>query len=269
MNLNPVFIYAALKIIKFDGSVWLYFNELVKNGVLKIFWNYNEWESNNTNILGWLTPSFGPLNFPLWFLRDLIVMVFLSPLIFYFVKYTRYYGIVLLGILYYFKIWFITPGFSIEAIFFFSLGAYFSIHDKNIIKSLQKGKVFWLLLAVITMIISTYYDASKMKDYFLPLYVLSGVITAVNITSFLLEHKRIRVTDTLAKASFFVYATHMILILDWTGRLFDFVFKPEAAAVLIIRYFSVPLLSVSICLCLYFLMKRIAPGILSILTGNR
>jgi surface polysaccharide O-acyltransferase-like enzyme len=272
-NLILIFIYAALKLKKMDGSIWTFFNDLYDNGLWRILWNYNEWGSTNTNILGWIIPSYGPYHLHLWFLRDLIIMVFFSPLVYYFAKYAKHYGIALLGILYYTKIGFVVPGFStgffLTAFFFFSLGAYFSIHGKNMVMSLRKGQVFWLLLAMVTMVLSTYYDGSKMKDYFSPFYELSGVITAVNISSFLMERGYIRVRKTLSKASFFIYATHGTLVLAWAGKLFDAIFRTESSLLMIIRYFTLPLLCVLICLGLYCLMKKLTPRVLSILTGNR
>jgi len=268
-NLIAILAYATMKIIKLDGSVWLFFNDLMDKGVLKVFWNYYEWGSSNTNILGQIIPYYGPFDIPLWFLRDLIVSVTLSPLIYYFVKKTKLYGIVLLGILYYTRIWFITPGFSITAFFFFSMGAYFSIHGKNMIIELRKYRICWLLVALITIIISTYFDGSKTNDYIFPVYVLSGVITIINAASFLLEREYIRVVDTLSKASFFIYAIHTILILDFTRVLFDHILKPQGSVILIIKYFTVPVISIFVSLCLYCLMKKIIPNILRILTGNR
>ncbi|MDR1895717.1 MAG: acyltransferase [Prevotellaceae bacterium] len=272
-NIIAVFIFATLKLIKMDGSIAIYLKDLYDNGLCRIFWNYSVWGEHETNMLGWLIPHYGPYLVPLWFLRDLIIMVFLSPLVYWFVKYTKYVGIILLGILYYTKIGFIIPGFStslfLTAAFFFCLGAYFSVHEKNMVVSLRKGKLFWLLLAIVTLVLSTYYDGSEMKKYFSPLYVLSGVITAVNISSFFIERKKIKVSDTLSKASFFIYATHGILILSWTGRLFDKIFQSESVIILLIRYICVPLICVGICLSIYCLMKRFTPKILSLLTGNR
>jgi surface polysaccharide O-acyltransferase-like enzyme len=272
-NLIPIFISATAKTIKMDGSIWIYFNGLYDKGLWRIFWNYCEWGSTDTNILGWLMPCYGPYLLPLWFLRDLIIMVFLTPLIYYFVKHTKLYGIILLGILYYTKIGFIISGFStslfLNALFFFSFGTYFSIHGKNIILSLRKGQLFWGLLAIVSMILSTYADGGELKKYFLPLYVLSGVITAVNITSFFMERNKLKVSDTLSKASFFVYVTHRILVLSLTRELFNKIFYPESAIALLIRYITVPFICVCICLGIYYLMKRFTPKTLSLLTGNR
>lgn len=72
----------------------------------------------------WKNPLFvfwtGPINLSLWFIRELIVMVVISPLIYLFVRYLRWWGVLGLGVLWAFKI---CP----EQVFFFSLGACLSI----------------------------------------------------------------------------------------------------------------------------------------------
>lgn len=271
-NLILVFIHAALNLVKMDGNSWLFFSDLYDNGLWKIFWNYNEWGSTNTNLLGWTIPSYGPYLLSLWFLRDLIVMVFLSPLIYYWIKYTKLYGIVLFGILYYTKIGFVIPGYGtgefLSALFFFSFGAYFSIFGKNMVVSLRKGQLFCLLLAIVSLILSTYYCGSGMEHYFVSIYVFSGVVTAVNITSYFMERGKLKVSDTLSKASFFIYIIHGIL-LDWLRRSFDKIFHPESAVFLLILYLIVPFICVFICLGIYCLMRKFTPKLQRVLTGNR
>ncbi|GHU71028.1 hypothetical protein FACS189413_12190 [Bacteroidia bacterium] len=272
-NLIPIMIDAAITLIKKDGNVLIFFNDLYDKGLWHIFWNCSEWAGTNTNVLGWPIPNYGPYLLPMWFLKELIVMVFLTPFIYYFIKYTKLYGILLVGIFYYTRIGFVMPGFStylfLLALFFFSLGAYFSIHGKNLVLSLRKGQYFWGLLAIISMVLSTIYDSREIREYFIPLYEISGVITAVNITSFFMERNQLKVSNYLSKASFFVYAIHAILILRWTIKLFDKVFNSENIIVLFIRYFSIPFICVCICMTIYYLMQRFTPKILNLLTGNR
>ena len=68
----------------------------------------------------WKDPLFvfwkGPINLSLWFIRELIVLVILSPLIYLLVRYTSWFGVLALGILWGFKI-------GPEPLFFFSAGA--------------------------------------------------------------------------------------------------------------------------------------------------
>ncbi len=68
----------------------------------------------------WRNPLFvfwtGPVNMSLWFIRELIVVVLLSPLIWFLLRYTRWWGVLALGVLWAFKI-------GPAPLFFFSAGA--------------------------------------------------------------------------------------------------------------------------------------------------
>jgi hypothetical protein len=250
-----------------------YIHELYDRGLWRIFWNCTEWGSTDTNIFGWANPCYGPYLLPLWFLRDLIIAVFLSPLVYYFVKYARMYGVVLLGILYYAQAGIAVAGYNINqlitALFFFSIGGYFSIYGKNMVISLRKGQLYWFLAAVVFLILSTFYDDSDMKKYFFPAYVISGVITTVNITSFLMERGKLKVYNTLSRASFFVYATHTIWVLSVARKLINFILPPDNMIILLIKFLVTPFLCAFLCVGIYLLMKRFVPKLLSILTGNR
>ena len=72
----------------------------------------------------WKDPFFvfwkGPVNLSLWFIRELIIVVILSPLVWLLVRYTRWFGVLVLGILWGCKI-------GPAPLFFFSLGAYFAM----------------------------------------------------------------------------------------------------------------------------------------------
>lgn len=68
----------------------------------------------------WKDPIFvfwtGPVNMSLWFIRELIVVVLLSPLVYLLVRYLSWWGVLALGVLWAFKI-------GPEPIFLFSAGA--------------------------------------------------------------------------------------------------------------------------------------------------
>lgn len=68
----------------------------------------------------WKDPVFvfwtGPVNMSLWFIRELILVVLVSPLIFLLVRYLRWWGVLALGVLWACKI-------GPAPLFFFSLGA--------------------------------------------------------------------------------------------------------------------------------------------------
>ena len=72
----------------------------------------------------WKEPLFvfwtGPINMSLWFIRELILVVVASPAVYLLVRYTRWWGVLALGLLWAFKI-------GPAPIFLFSIGAQESI----------------------------------------------------------------------------------------------------------------------------------------------
>ncbi|MCL1943606.1 MAG: acyltransferase [Candidatus Azobacteroides sp.] len=272
-NLSAIILSALPKILKADGSIYPFLSKLFENWY-RIFWNYTSWSAGNSNMIGLpLQPNFGPFVLHLWFLRDLIIMVFISPIVYYMVKHTKIWGLIILGLFYYTKIWVEIPGYSarlfLTAFFFFSIGAFFSINRKNIVVSLRKYQIIWLIISLITMILNTYFYGTIHSKFFSPVFILSGVISAVNITSYFMEHGKLQVRETLSKASFFIYCAHGILILGFTYRAFMKILGTNNTLSLLITYFTVPFVCAGIILCIYRLMKRFTPRLLSLFTGNR
>lgn len=82
-NLIPIIFFTIILLTKYIISG---FNNIddIKNYFLslnwRIFWDWNIWNLERTNIRGMITPSSGPINLPLWFLRDLIVMIIITRL---------------------------------------------------------------------------------------------------------------------------------------------------------------------------------------------
>lgn len=74
-----------------------------------------------------------PINYPLWFIRDLMVLVVFSPLVYAMVRYLRQYALALLGFLWLIYDGASSPGLSPTAWFFFSLGAFYSVHRRNFV----------------------------------------------------------------------------------------------------------------------------------------
>lgn len=267
-NIIPVIVYTLFRILKYNNNGWEYLQEVFSHGFFSIFWDYHTW-GKGENILGWATASYGPFNLPLWFLRDLIVVTLLSPLVYYFVKYTKFYGILFLSILYCFKIWLTIPGFSVKAFFFFSFGAYFSIYAKNMVAEFRKVKWLWSILALVSVGLSLFFVGTKINRYSIITYVIFGTITAINIASYLIEYGKVTLNNTLAKSTFFIYATHTSLILSLVNGTYDSYFKPTSDIAAILKYLIVPLLTTGVCLGLFFLMKRYTPKALTFLTGSR
>ena len=270
-NIIPLVIMFFFRFIRSDGSLTMWFDQLNEKGILKVFWNYHS--SSGINILGNPVTWYYPYNWTLWFVRDLIVLSFLSPLIYYFLKNTKLVGIVILGICFCTQVWIFIPGFIIDSVFFFSFGAFFSIHGKMFDTELSKGKIIWLLLAMTTMILTIYYHATNMTVILVNLFIIAGSITTINFGTWLMERGWINGNSAsvrfLAKTSFFIFVMHTVFLLQWSNRIVNLIIISDSAFFLILKYLTAPFLCVCICVGLYYLADKIAPKLLKVLTGNR
>lgn len=211
-----------------------------------------------------------PINFPLWYIRDLICMVLLSPLFFVFFKYTKYFGILFLGLLFGAVMENQIPGLSMTAFFFFGLGAYLALNRINLLIFSAKYRLFCAIVTLIFLVAATMMNGTEYHEYIVRLFIFFGVISTVNIFAFLSSKKTFisKLTD-LSPVCFFVYVTHEIYIINWL--------KGAASRLSIIdfgwgklfMYFLVPVLCVLVCVGLYKLLKNIIPTLLAISLGRR
>ena len=233
------------------GSLVSFFQE---RGWLRLFWD--------GNIDGM------PANGPLWFIRDLIIINLFSPVIYVFVKYTKQIGLAVLGILFILNFWFPMKGFSVIGFLFYSVGAYFAIFSKGLADFFRKVK--WLSYAgaavLLTFLVITFGRYAS-GEYFVRCFQLFGVVATFNLALDLMQKGYGRCARW-ADSSFFIYASHIVLISAVSFLLSKLV--PSTNQVLLaVKYLLTAALTVAICEGFYLLLKRICPGFLSLICGNR
>lgn len=250
------------------SNILLYFQE---KGILSLFWNVNVWAEDRTNWLGMPTPMTGPIDLPLWFLRDLIVVTALTPLIYWFIKHTRHYGVLLLSLAYITGIWPNIPGFNITAVFFFCTGAYFSIYGKNLVNECHRVRTPSYLTAGVLLLLCIWFDGrnTPVGDILYPLYIITGVCSAFNLATDLLQKGKAKVHPLLTQSTFFIYAIHTVVVLAGCNFLVRHLLPGEHPLIQSLAYLLTPLLCVAVCLGIFLFMKRFLPKLLGVLTGNR
>src|SRR5690606_36134201 len=85
----------------------------------------------NTWVELWWLNEF-PINYPLWYLRDLICMVLLAPVFYFYFRYLSIFGVLLIILINLLGIYTEIPGLSITALTYFGIGAYLALNKKNI-----------------------------------------------------------------------------------------------------------------------------------------
>lgn len=222
-----------------------------------------------TNLPMSMSGPFNPINTPLWFVRDLLVLVLFSPIIWWMIRKLSIFFVFLLGI-----IWFFTlgeyvgfPGLCHQSLFFFPLGAYFSINQLNFVEMCRK--ITWVPFAyVLIAIIDVLMWNQKYGVFFHHLNILFGMVTVVTISSSLIEKAKIHVNSFLSGASFFVYALHNLFLGKMT-KVVVMIAQPESPYFVLFLYFLMPTVAILICLGIYKLISRYLPSMGIVLTGGR
>lgn len=212
----------------------------------------------------------GPFLFPLWYLRDLICMVVLSPIFYMLFKYTKGLGLFLL-IFAYMMVWELNiPGLSTTAFFFFGAGAFMGIYKYDLMALGLRYKAWKLLAAVLFLGIATNFNATSHYEYWIRPFILTGVLVTLCIGNILVKTNKLKSHLLGLSASvFFIYAIHSIYIINWVkGGVAKSPLLVSGWGKLI-GYFIIPIVCMLVCLLLYRVMKKFLPRVLDILTGER
>lgn len=206
-----------------------------------------------------------PIDGPLWFIRDLMLFTLFTPLIYKFLSWTKIYG--LLGVCVFFLV---VPGYIPEGFVFYLVGAWFQLKEINIIECLWKRRTLFYIIALAILAGMYFIYANEYWRRFLKVFFLfAGIGASFCGAASLLNSRKMHIRPFLAKSSFFLFATHEILILHQISQPLVASFLPAGAFWECVEFFLTPAIATGICLLLLFLMERFIPRTTSILTGNR
>lgn len=215
-----------------------------------------------------------PLSYPLWFIRDLIMLALVSPLIYLAVRYLKYLSILLLLPAWIFGFNFVI--FFEEALFFFVCGSFLSIRkvEKLIQTRFTKNPwiyfCLWLLIILAkTILVFTDLNNPILLNILLKLSILTGVFSLWIMYDYLF--KATELADFkyfgIFSFSFFLYASHEPL-LTIIKKVFFFTLETSEFTSLVI-YLTAPLITIAICISIAYRLKKTRPGFYEIITGGR
>lgn len=209
----------------------------------------------------------GPANFPLYFIRDLMIMSIVAPFMYLLFKGSRWVGLALLGLLYISPL---NPGIpGMCAVFFFGIGAWMSIWKVDFISVCHKVKWPSLVLLLVSLFIATIWNDSVYHEWLLRVFYPFGLITFINAFDRLIDNKRVcNNLCALSEATFFIFAAHEIQIKGWTKGLLLRIFGDGLFGSWI-SYLLVPVIVLIVCLGLYRFFNMIIPKTLAFACGGR
>ena len=244
------------------------------SAILETFWD------NSKGI--WIEPlssvdSVGaktyPVDVPLWFVRDLMIVVLCAPLLYWVLKRTRHWFVLFLGVLWFIFAHYETLGRTNQlliAFFFFSWGAYMSVNKKDMIREFNRffkpSMVGYPLLGLLYVV--SVHCCPDLTATVKSLNVLVGLFFAYNMASWLLAHKVCKVSPFLASASFFIYVTHTLVCVDLLKALF-LLFHPTGDLGMFLIYTLTVIITVGMLLLTFYLMRRYTPGLLKVIAGRK
>lgn len=219
-----------------------------------------------------LNPMTYPIAYQFWFIRDLMVVVILTPIIHLLVKYTKLYGLGLFCILWYFDCW---PGFmqyhglSINAWFFFYIGAYLSINRKNLVETFGKVAVPIYVIYPIMALVDVCTKDSSYNIYIHNAAILTGILFFFNLTSHYIGKGSWKTNVILSGSSFFIFAIHDPWLLSQFRKIAFKTLQPETDGMLTLIYFIIPLFVTLTALGIYILLRKYTPSFILIATGKK
>lgn len=237
-----------------------------------IFWNSHDIGRDSLNWLGLTVfhPT-APIDVPLWFVRDLMVMVVLSPVVYFLLRRLGGWLPLLLGVLYVMVLWPPVEGLSLSAAFFFTAGGWMGLTGRNLV--VEAGRVRTLSYVLTPLLLASLMALQgatvRLGSLLTPLYVICGCCALVNVAAASVRRFPRLVPRVCSESSFFIYAAHTLLLLKLMGALAARLFPGEAPALYVLRYFATPLLTVAVCVGVYALLRAVAPRLLGLFTGNR
>jgi len=212
-----------------------------------------------------------PQNAPLWYVRDLMVIVLIVPLIYWLLKRMRYYVVLGAGIL-----WFILGNACVvyldqfmTAFFFFTWGAYISINNTDLIRGLKRFDkiivMLYPLLALLFILSEIYFPIGSYVVKRVNMMI--GLLFAVVVSVFLLKHNVCRINRFLVSSCFIIYVMHP-LVCDNVVKVFLRIFAPSTGSGVLSVYLLSVLVTVGGLLVVYPLLKQYAPSMLKIVVGR-
>lgn len=210
-----------------------------------------------------------PIDQPLWFVRDLMLFVVATPIVYWLTKKTKMVFLTLMGLVWFFQLgdYVNLPYTSNQSLFFLPLGAYFSINRINFVDIANKAK--WLAWAYPLFAIADTITCRTYINFWIHNSgILIGMIATVYVASYLLKKNKVSINEFLCGASFFVFAAHYLFISKYM-KILVMIIQPRSPFVVLFIYFFVPITTILLCLAIYGILRKWFPTAAKVLTGGR
>lgn len=222
---------------------------------IRAFWDRGVWDHGNGS----------PILCPLWYIRNLMILVILSPIISYIIRYTKLLFPLIFGLL-----WINShdSAYTLQSLTMFSLGAYFPICNRNPIELFEKYTVLFVgtffILAIMDFI-----HLYVAIPFALPFHRLSLIANTYLCICFFGEflYRHHIYSSFLSRSAFFVFCIHYPFAI-YLRPIFERI-NGSNDIMLVVTYLLSVVFVTSLCILVYKLLKCIMSGFMTVITGNR
>jgi len=199
-----------------------------------------------------------PIDGPLWYVRDLFIIMIISPIVYYVIKKGKFLALMALLLLWVSGLSVFANGIYISFVFFV-LGGYFRVNNIGV-KDIKYGNLVLGLYLIFILVIPLSNSLSCITQ-------VRNVVMIMGIYSCFYICNKINITNTdsykyLASATFFIYCCHDIL-LSYIKIFMRMKIDNN------ILYLSIILLDLVFSFILFVVTTKCFPKLSKYLTGNR
>lgn len=212
-----------------------------------------------------------PADFPLWFIRDLILCVIMSPLIWYAIKKAKQWFIILLLVFYVFSLPPFQDHLSGVAVPLFAFGGWVRIfrNDGLIIRMDNKVLIsIWITLLLLHTCTTGVDSMEYLSTIFLRLMKLSSVLVAFSIISDVNNSKVVKWLKEMEQCSFWLFAAHTVLLRNLSFLIVWKLLPMDNTYIATIAYFIAITITLTLCFATYYTFRKIFPRTVNVLCGR-
>ena len=215
-----------------------------------------------------------PKNYPLWFIRDLMLLVIVSPIVYILIQHLSKLYIPIILFVWFFDLIEPTTDFSLykpEAVLFFSLGAYIALKNSKLLSLSVSNALFItsVILYFCVLIAYTYILTFQptISEYVPLILYKSSLLLGIIVLWFMLDRCQCKLLSRFTQYTFLYYVFHSIFFAILQKSSYSlFGYSSQTSFVL---YISIPIIVLVALTIIGKLLYSYIPNFTHIIMGNR
>ena len=210
-----------------------------------------------------------PYIVPFWFMRDLIILTLLAPVLRFL---TEKFPFLFLGVLCANLVFFQRNYYILldSSLFFYTVGLYLARYRNKIDIFAAVDKIKWIEIMPIVIVSWYVYLVAQRPPAARALSALSAGVVFLKASKYLISKEKIyKFLEFTSKYTFFVYAIHKPILMRLVNKAFHIVIRSKCLPALYLQYIVVGFGTFASGLLIAIAVKKICPKLFGLLNGGR